>query len=485
VVLFSSGLQALTLPAIFSDRMVLQRDQPVRIWGTGSPGTEVEVVFGKSTTSMPVDSAGNWIGLLPPFEGSSDPQILHVTNGQQTLTFTDVLVGEVWLASGQSNMEKPIGEKKGQRPLPNYQTEIAMADHPNLRLFQVPRYGKVVDENPSVLRWLPCSPETIANTEFSAVAYYFGRELLYDLDVPVGIVHASFGGTMIEAWTPSFALENEPALKEVLEEPYFAWVEGVQATELFDSMIAPLVPYSLRGFIWYQGEANAMNGEGNIYSVKMKALIEGWRTVWESPEAPFYYVQLAPFNYSDWLKFPSWLTPEGLPLFREAQTDALAIPHTGMVVTTDLAGDGRDIHPVDKAPVGRRLAHLALRETFGHSSLVAGSPRLASIVFPGNGSAHIRFEGVGKGLANSDANPLSGFAVAGEGRQFFPAAARIVDKDTVIVSSYRVQKPVAVRFGWHESASPNLVNSAGLPAMPFRTDHWPVGNTRPKPPEAE
>jgi sialate O-acetylesterase len=474
-------LLALEMPSIFSDHMVLQRDKSVRIWGTGEPESTVEVSFGKATVSATVDLDGHWQALLPPFPANSDPQILRVSDGQDIRVFEDVLVGEVWLASGQSNMEKPIGEMRGQRPLPNHRTEIAMANHPQLRLFQVPRHGKAKEGDDAVLRWLPCSPESIAATNFSAVGYYFGRELLYDLDVPIGIIHSSFGGSMIEAWIPRFALEDNTELAHVLQEKYFAWVEGVQATELFESMIAPLVPISLRGFIWYQGEANAMNGEAETYTSKMGALIKGWRSLWDSPEAPFYFVQLAPFNYSDWLKFPAWLTPEGLPLFREAQTNALAIPYTGMVVTTDLAGDARDIHPVDKAPVGQRLAHLALAETYGRAEIVGLSPQREKVDFLEDGSVRIHFKNTGGGLARSDPGPLSHFTIAGKNREFVPATARIVGKDTVVVSSSRIPHPEAVRFAWHETAAPNLVNSAGLPAIPFRTDDWPVRNTRPKP----
>lgn len=481
IALLPGSVIALEMPAVFSDHMVLQRDMPVRVWGTGNPGSDVEVVFENAVVTAAVDADGNWQAVLPPFSANSNPQMLRVSDGENNLMFEDVLVGEVWLASGQSNMEKPIGKKKGQRPLPNYRTEIAMANHPNLRIFQMPRYGKVPEGHESVMRWLRCSPEAIAATDFSAVGYYFGRELVYDLEVPVGIIHSSFGGTMIEAWIPRLALEGNPELAHLLEEEYFAWVDGVQATELYESMITPLVPYSLRGFIWYQGEANAMNGEAESYTPKMRALIEGWRTAWSAPEAPFYFVQLAPFNYSNWEKFPARLTPEGLPLFWEAQTAALDIPNTGMIATTDLAGDARDIHPVDKAPVGQRLAHLALAGTYGQTGSTAHSPMIDSSDFLEDGSVRIRFSHTGKGLKHASPNPLSHFTIAGKNRNFVPAKARIVAPDTIIVSSPLIQKPAAVRFAWHETAAPNLVNSAGLPAVPFRTDAWPVRNTRPKP----
>lgn len=468
------------LPAIFSDHMVLQREKPVRVWGTATPNGKVTVEFGNHRATARPNDDGAWEAILPAMEASAEPRTLVVRDDDQSLRFEDVLVGEVWLASGQSNMEKPLGEKRGQRPTDNYCTEIAAADHPNLRLFQVPHYGKVTDES-AHMRWLASSPETIKATEFSAAAYFFARELLHNLGVPIGIIHSSFGGTMIEAWTPATALKAEPELANVLEEPYFAWVDGVQATELYQSMIEPLVPYTLRGFIWYQGEANAMNGETEIYTVKMRALIEGWRNAWKSPDAPFYYVQLAPFNYSAWDSFPAWLTPEGLPLFWEAQTAARAIPHTGMVVTTDLAGNTRDIHPTNKRDVGLRLAHLALVETYEDTQRVAHSPSFKDLKIRDDGSIALTFTDVGNGLARGDGDPLSDFQIADESRVFVPAQARIIAGDTVIVSSSLVENPIAVRFAWHETATPNLVNSAGLPAIPFRTDDWPVINVREKP----
>lgn len=478
--LLAASLHAeITLPAIFSDHMVLQREQPIRVWGTTDRDEVITVEFGGHWVTAKPRRDGSWQAKLPAMDASAYPRELIVRGDEETLRFTDVLVGEVWLASGQSNMEKPLGEKRGQRPTDNHLTEIAAAHHERLRIFQLPHYGKVKD--PEVqMRWLPSTPETIGQSEFSATGYFFGRELLHNLDVPVGIIHSSFGGTMIEAWTPESAIKAEPELREVLREPYFAWVEGVQATELYATMIAPLVPYSLRGFIWYQGEANAMNGETAVYTAKMRALIEGWRSQWQAPEAPFYYVQLAPFNYSAWESFPAWLTPEGLPLFWEAQTAARTIPHTGMIVTTDLAGDARDIHPTNKRDVGLRLAHLALSETYSDNRRHARSPAFEAMTVNENGSITLTFTDVGNGLTRSDADPLSDFQIADKSRGFVPAEARIIDEKTIVVSSSLVQEPVAIRFAWHETATPNLVNSAGLPAIPFRTDNWPVINVREK-----
>jgi len=472
---------AVSMPAVFGDHMVLQRERPVALWGSAAPGETLTIRFGDHEASVTTDPHGRWRGRLPAMPASDEARAL-VVSGSDELRFEDVLVGEVWLCSGQSNMEKPLGEKRGQRPTDNHLTEIAAARHPRLRLFQVPHHGRVTRPE-AQMRWLPCSPDSVTATEFSAAGYFFGRELLHNLEVPVGLIHASFGGTMVEAWTPRAAIEAEPRLAGVLESEYFAWVKGVQATELWQSMVEPLVPYTLRGFLWYQGEANAMTGESSGYATKLATLASGWRGAWNAPEAPFYYVQLAPFEYSAWDSFPAWLTPQGLPLFWEAQAAARGeIPHSGMVVTTDLAGDGSDIHPTRKREVGLRLAHLALRDAYGDGRRLARSPEMAHVEFPGDGRALVRFASVGDGLRRSDGNPLSHFELAGKSRVFHPAGARIVDDQRVELASSLVGQPVAVRFAWHETATPNLVNSAGLPAVPFRSDRWPVAGTREKPP---
>lgn len=480
--LAAGPLPALTLPAVFSDHMVLQRDRPVVVWGEADPGEEVTVRFGGHRATATADADGRWRTELPAMPASHEPRELVVA-GREERRFADVLVGEVWLCSGQSNMEKPLGEMRGQRPSDNHLSEIAAADHPKLRLFQVPHHGKV-GRPEHQMRWLPCTPESVVATGFSAAGYFFGRELLVNLEVPVGIIHSSFGGTMVEAWTPREAIAAEPRLEGLLESEYFAWVDGVQATELWQSMIEPLVPYTLRGFLWYQGEANAMNGESSTYTTKLATLAKGWRQAWSDAEVPFYYVQLAPFNYSAWDSFPAWLTPRGLPLFWEAQAAALdEIPNAGMVVTTDLAGDGKDIHPTNKRDIGLRLAHLALQETYGDDRRVVHSPRVAQIDIGDDGRVLLEFDHVGAGLARADGNPLGHFELAGKGRDFHPAEARIIDERRVEVMSSLVPRPVAVRFGWHETATPNLVNSAGLPAVPYRSDDWPVANTREKPGE--
>jgi sialate O-acetylesterase len=464
-------------PPVFSDHMVLQREKPVAIWGTADAGEAVSVSFADQVVTTTAADDGRWAVALAPLSASADPRTLTI-RGRNTLTYSDVLVGEVWLCSGQSNMEKPLGPRKGQKPTDDSDAEIAAADHPLLRLYQVPQGGKPSEKVIS-LRWVACTPETIVSTQFSAAGYFFGREIQRELGVPVGLIHASFGGTMIEAWMPPEAFASSPKLAPLRERKYFAWVEGVQATELHQSMIAPLVPFALRGFLWYQGEANCMDADDAIYAAKLGALITSWRTLFRAEAAPFYYAQLAPFNYSEWEKFQKRLTPEALPLFWESQARALAVPNTALIVTTDLAGNARDIHPTNKRDVGLRFARLAFWRTYKTDPLFPGFAQFVSTESLDGGRIRIVFKNTGGSLRSRDGQPLTHFAVAGRDKVFEPALATI-EGDTVVVACPEVPEPLAVRFGWHETANPNLVNAAGLPVVPFRTDSWRVRIEQPK-----
>lgn len=477
--LLAPGLRAeVSCPLIYSDHMVLQRDRPIVVRGNGSPGEAVTVEFNGQLQRVAADSAGKWRVSLDAIPASTEPRTLTV-RGPNTITFSDVLVGDVWFCSGQSNMEKPLGPRKGQKPTDNYAEEIHQADHPLLRLYQVTQRGKPQGKITG-LRWLPCTPDTIASTEFSAAAYFFGRKLQHELGVPIGLIHSSFGGTRIEAWMPPDAFASDPALTGLEKIPYDHWVSGVQATELYQSMVSQFTDFTVRGFIWYQGETNCMNAEDSVYANKQRALIRTWRSAWHEPDAPFYYVLLAPFAYSHQTHWARQLTPEALPALWEAQEQALDVPHTGMIVTTDLAGSGKDIHPTDKRDVGERLARLALADTYGKKDVTAHSPRYRAMKH-GRADSQIEISfAPAEVLRSRDGNPITGFAVAGNDHVFQPATAT-VEGDRVIVFSPLVAEPVAVRFAWNELAMPNLVNEAGLPVMPFRTDSWPLVLETPKP----
>ena len=471
-----AAANALELPRIFGDGMVLQRGKPVPVWGTAEAGVPVMVSFaGRTLKAMP-DSTGQWKLTLPAMTASSEGRKLTVKSADTTLVFKDVLVGEVWLCSGQSNMEKPLGEQRGQQPTENYREELQAATFPKIRLFQIYK------EKPSVTHqkdltiptaWLPCSGEALEKTHFSAVGYFFARELYQKLKVPVGIIHSSWGGTRIEVWTPPEGFASVPSLKDFAAAATVPGgsFNGTRLGTHYNGMIAPVIPFALRGVLWYQGESNVMNEDGLLYADKMKALINGWRAAWNEGGLPFYWVQLAPYTYS--LRNDGRPhSVESLPLVWEAQASCLKIPNTGMAVITDLVTNTRDIHPVQKAAVGKRLALIALAKTYGAAKLVWSGPSFRDMKING-GSVELGFDHLDGGLATRDNLPPTAFTVAGEDRQFTEAIA-VVKGDKVMLSSPKVAAPVAVRLGWNETAVSNLMNKAGLPAVPFRTDDWPI-----------
>ena len=449
--------------------MVLQRDQMVPIWGTAAAGEKITVEFANQKLETSAADDGRWQVKLAPLAASAQARTL-VVRGSNELRFDDVLVGEVWLCSGQSNMEKQLGNRTGQRPTDNAEEEIRNANHPLIRLFQMPRNGRPQQDD-LTLQWHPCSSEVVAKMNFSAAAYFFGREIAGELGVPVGLIHTSVGGTRIEPWTPPSAYQGMPGLEEFAKAAAGdRKIDGIRIGDLYDSRVKPLAPFGLRGFIWYQGESNLMAGDGPIYAEKMRALVSGWRAAWGKPDAAFHFVQLAPYLYSS-RKQPVPFSAEALPLFWEAQTKALAIPHTGMAVITDTVDQLADIHPTNKRAVGQRLARLALARTYGRNDVIDSGPVLKEFKIRG-ANVGLKFDHA-EGLRSRDHKSLTDFTIAGEDRVFLPAKAEIF-KGNVIVSSPQVKKPVAVRLGWSERSNPNLVNSAGLPARSFRTDNWPV-----------
>ena len=499
LLLFTQALVSaeVTLPSVIGNNMVLQRDMQVPIWGWASAGEEItitlegpEPVF--STTAV-ADTEGNWRTELPA-TSAGGPYTLKIT-GSNTHELTNVLFGEVWICSGQSNMEWSVRASK------DADAEIAAANYPNIRLFRVPHRPSGLLQNDVEADWFKTSPETIEN--FSAVGYYFGRKLYKNLDVPIGLIDTTWGGTRIEPWTPPAGFASVPTLESISKEiqeadanyreqlpqkmkEIEAWIaetrealetdarltqipenrhslrHQARPTGLYNGMVYPLVPYAIRGAIWYQGESNLQ--EGMLYHEKMKALINGWRKVWGQGDFPFYFVQLAPFNYGGWSRSPFFL-----PQIWEAQTATLSVPNTGMAVTTDI-GNLKDIHPRNKQEVGRRLALWALAKTYGREDVTYSGPHYKSMKVEGN-TIRLSFDYVGSGLMARDETPLTWFEIAGEDKQFVNATAKI-DDDTIVVSSDTIANPVAVRFGWHQTAEPNLVNKEGLPASPFRTHPW-------------
>jgi len=489
-----------TLAPPFTDHAVLQQGRPVPVWGKASPGEAVTVTFGAQTLSTKAAANGRWRVDLTPLTASATPANLVVT-GKNTITLTDVLVGEVWLCSGQSNMAYFV------KWAANAKQEIADADHPLIRHFGVEKASASSPSDMLKGTWEVGTPANVGG--FSAVAYYFARELQQKLNVPVGLVNSSYGGTPVESWMSETALKSDPAFKLVFDRmakrsaewpatlakyrtdtetwkqaeatakaanekfttpaprqpvgpghPYTPMVE-------YNAMLHPLVPYALRGAIWYQGEANASHA--SEYRVLFSGLIAQWRREWAQGDFPFYFAQLANYQADD---------PQGTDwaFLREAQTQTLALPNTGMAVTIDI-GDVTNIHPANKQEAGRRLARIALARTYGQKDLVDSGPVFASVDFKTTAPfVRVKFQKASAPLENT--NPTApaavlGFELAGADRVFHPADARIeADGQSALVKSAAVSSPVAVRYAWHNAPDATLHNTASLPAVPFRSDNW-------------
>ena len=318
----------------------------------------MEVDFAGQSVSTRVDAAGAWGVQLAPM-AASDASRDFVVKGQNEIRFSDVLVGEVWLCSGQSNMEKPLGTESGQKPTDDSVNAIRQASHPLIRLYNVPHFG-TPDPTGAYLNWHRCDPESIVHARFSAIGYYFGREIQQALGVPVGIIDSTYGGTQIEEWMPPGSFGGYPDLAALAAGPPFPVLATKHdVSSLYVSMVKPMIPFAVRGFLWYQGESNLLEAQVFDYADKMRAMVAAWRAAWRGPDLPFYYVEIAPFLYSGVTTHKRHLTPEALPAFWEQQARALSIAHTDMVVTTDLVDNVADIHPADKLEVARRLAGLA------------------------------------------------------------------------------------------------------------------------------
>ena len=442
------------LSAIFADHMVLQRDREVPVWGWAAPGEAVHVRLDDQQQQTTADADGHWKVQLPS-HAAGGPHQLVVEAGDNRRQIDDVYFGEVWVASGQSNMQFTLSKSV------NSTTEIAAANWPQLRLFTVPMNAAAEPQNDCQGQWQVCSPETVAN--FSAVGYFFGRDLYQALKVPVAILHTSWGGSSAEAWVSREALVSREELKPTLERMGDKIPANHRATQLYNGMLAPIIPYGIRGAIWYQGESNV--GRAAQYAVLFPALIQDWRARWGEGDFPFYFVQLAPFRYGK-------ADPELCAELWDSQFKTLrTTPNTGMAVTTDITVLN-NIHPPNKQDVGKRLALWALAKTYGRKKLVFSGPLYQSAEAE-DGKLRIHFEDIGSGLATRDGQPPSEFTIAGADRKFVPAQAKI-DGDAVVVWSEAVAAPAAVRMGWHDTAQPNLINREGLPASPFRTDDWPL-----------
>ncbi|MGZ5506589.1 MAG: sialate O-acetylesterase [Limisphaerales bacterium] len=452
-----------SVPHVFGNNMVLQREMPVRVWGQANAGEKVIVRISGREVSTVTDKTGKWSVKLSPMKASNGPLTMTIT-GANTITFTNVAVGEVWLCSGQSNMGF------GMNQVNDAKQEISEANFPQIRLLSIPQTNSGQPKLDTDAQWAVCSPRTLGagRAGFTAVGYYFGRELHRELGVPIGLIKSAWGGTRIEPWTAPEGFASDPQYKDITKQIKETSTNNLNATNkakrgrppasIYNAMIHPLVGYGMRGVIWYQGEAN--RSDGAAYTDRMKALIGGWRKIWKEGDFPFYYAQIAPFRYpgNTELTMSLW----------EAQMRAMAIPNTGMAVTTDLVTDIQSIHPKNKKDVGQRLARWALAKTYGRKDVIFSGPIYRKMKIEGD-KIRLRFQYADGGLKSRDGKELTWFEIAGADGNFVKAVAEIAGPDSLVVRSSDVKQPTDVRFGWNQEAMPNLVNGAGLPASPFRT----------------
>ncbi|MGC3971289.1 MAG: sialate O-acetylesterase [Pirellulales bacterium] len=478
------------LPAVFSQHMVVQADTKIPVWGFAAPEEEVHVSLAGAEATTRADVNGRWRVELPKLKVGGPHEL--VVQGKNKLTVGDVLVGEVWLGSGQSNMAMTVN-----RCL-NYEAEQKAADLPQLRMFTVRSNATDEPQADCVGEWVVCKPDTVGG--FSATAYFFGREIHKALGQPVGLINSSVGGTPIESWIPAAAQRAEPKLAAFLaahnqayttfdpvkakasyEKQVEKWKADVAKAKaakkplprkpndpienrkrkgnvggLYNGKIAPLVGYAVRGMLWYQGEANSTPEKSAYYQVQLPLLVTEWRRAWNQGDFAFAWVQLPNFGGNR----PGWL------IVREAMAKSLAVPNTGMAVTTDI-GESKDIHPRNKQDVGKRLALWALAKVYARDIAYSG-PMFKSATASGDGLV-VTFDHV-DGL-KAGGERLLGFEIAGNDKKWHPAEARI-EGATVVASSTEVKEPTAVRYNWHEEPIGNLTNATGLPAGPFRSQEW-------------
>jgi len=444
--------------------MVLQRNQSVPVWGKADAGAPVKLIFGKQVKAGVAGADGSFRLWLDAMPANSKGESLFVISGD-TVEYKDVLVGEVWLCSGQSNMEFTMNKSaryyKAKRSQGLDSAQLAQENNPAIRLFLVNRdLNKPGDRNKG---WQPAEHPWVG--QFSAAGYHYARELQSRLQVPVGIIAASISGSAIEPWLPARTITQGVDSLQPKEEP---------AGKFFTGHIQPLAPYALKGFLWYQGETNCMLNQREAYTQSMTLLINSWRGLWNNNNLPFYYVQIAPFYYSRSKdpKVKVTLNDRSLAFFREAQDKVLTVTkNTARIITTDLVDKLDDIHPTYKWEIGRRLAWLALNRTY-HVKQVSEGPRIGKVRFKDH-EARVDYVNYKAGLIVHDSPQITGFELAGKDGRFHTATAVVVKGKYVVVSSSAVPDPAALRFAWKEDAQPNLFNKAGLPAEPYRTDKQP------------
>jgi sialate O-acetylesterase len=441
----------IVLPSVFSDNMVLQQNSQVAIWGWSEPGETVKIIPSwnvNDTIKVKANNSSGWSTSIKTI-GAGGPYSIQIL-GSSKIQLSNVMLGEVWLCSGQSNMEMSVNWK-----LINGEEDAAKANNSNIRIFHIQKIGAEVPQQNCNATWTVCSPETMRAT--SAVGYYFGLELQQKLNVPIGLIVSAWGGTPVEVWIEKSRIEkNELLNKSKMTEKYDWWPNNPGTT--YNSMIAPIVPYGIAGAIWYQGESNRNNSQ--VYALMKKTLIENWRADFKK-DFPFYFVQIAPYAYG--------IDGKSEVVREQQELVTKTVPKTGMVVVSDLVDNVKDIHPKNKFDVGKRLAGYALTETYQQNIGEYKSPFYESMKIEKD-KIRVSFSNASTGLKCTGKTPVK-FMIAGEDKKFVEATAKI-EGSTVVVSSKLVKTPVAVRFCFDDTSMPDVFSMAGLPMAPFRTDNW-------------
>jgi sialate O-acetylesterase len=452
---------AIKLPALIGNNMVLQQNADINVWGWADAGEQVTIEtswYNNPGITTIATKEGKWKTIIKT-PSAGGPHKMIITGRDYSITINNIMIGEVWVCSGQSNMDFTLRGLSGwQFYKPEVRDEVAKGTFSSVRLFTVQKDTSAVPLADCKGNWSMADTNTV--NDFSATAWFFGAQLNKDLGVPVGLIATAWGGTPAEVWTPVESIKAEPDLGYYLNKWNGSqWWPGTPGV-LFNAMINPLLNYTIKGAIWYQGESNRK--DARFYPLLMNTMISSWRKAWGLGDFPFYYVQIAPFTYDE---------PFSGALLREAQTKCLSIPNTGMAVTMDLVDNIADIHPKNKLDVGKRLAFWALNKTYGKSEVRFSGPLFKEMKISGK-TAILDFTNADGGLTIAPTEK-NNFKLAGADRIFYPAKVKI-QGNTVIVSSSKVKQPESVRYAYTNTSEATFFNAAGLPAPSFRTDNWDI-----------
>jgi len=477
----TSHAQTFKLANVLQSDMVIQQGKPLRVWGTAKPGDHISINVdwtGHVATAL-ADDQGNWTGRISvpkTTPGNFKPHTMIIIDGNNNIKLTNLLIGDVWFCVGQSNMDMPVGAlpMMSYRGVLDYQNEIPAANYPGIRFYRL-MTGFKINPIPNTLGiWQTCSPQTIG--AFSAIAYYFGRELYQRLNIPIGLVLSAAAGASTQAFAKKEVLQSDTLLKHAYLDPYAKLLSSQQAVDsmeffgkvtkpvlLYNTVIYPLLNLSIKGIVYYQGESNTTD-KRETYIPLFTQMIANWRKDFRQGDLPFYYTQIAPYREGN------DTTAYQTAIYRETQEQLLEIKNSGMAVSMD-AGEEHNVHPRDKKIVGQRLAYNALNKTY-HMNVPYQGPRISRFVVVGNVvTLYFRSDGIGTGLTTKDGKAPRHFFVAGDDHIFYPANAKI-DGNNVVLSSDHVDKPMAVRYAFTDAPVTNFENKEGLPALPFRTDEW-------------